>query len=114
MRSWIDAYGWGMGDRGTVGEVVVELNPSGTSVWRARVDALNLVVDGDTVAAAEAAALAAVIEAGGQLADDLVVRVRFGTRAERLAAGWVPPSSGTLPAGSRSPAHAPGIDGGAA
>jgi hypothetical protein len=114
MRSRIRHYGWGMGDGGTVGEVVVELNPTGTSVWRARVDALNLVVDGDTVAAAEAAALAAVIEAGGQLADDLVVRVRFGTRAERLAAGWVPPSAGTLPMRSRSPAHAPSVDGGAA
>jgi hypothetical protein len=114
MRSWIDAYGWGMGDRGTVGDVVVELNPTGTSVWRARVDALSLVVDGDTVAAAEAAALAAVIEAGGQLADDLVVRVRFGTRAERLAAGWVPPPSGALTMRSRLPAPAPGMDGGAA
>jgi hypothetical protein len=114
MRSRKRGYGPCMGDGGTVGEVVVELNPGGASVWRARVDALNLVVDGDTVVAAEAAALAAVIEAGGQIADDLVVRVRFGTRAERLAAGWVPPSSGTLPMRSRSPAHAPGIDGGAA
>jgi hypothetical protein len=98
-----------MGDGETVGEVVVELNPSGTSVWRARVDALNLVVDGDTVAAAEAAALAAVIEAGGQLADDLVVRVRFGTRAQRLAAGWVPPSDGASTKRSHPTAQAAGM-----
>jgi hypothetical protein len=114
MRSRIDVYGWDMGDEGTVDEIVVELNPRGRSVWRARVDALNLVVEGDTVAAAEAAVLAALCEAGGQLADDTVVRVRFGTRAQRLAAGWVPPSSSTLAMRSRPAAHAPGTDGGAA
>ncbi|HEY7927238.1 MAG: hypothetical protein ACHQ06_04110 [Candidatus Dormibacteria bacterium] len=100
-----------MGDGGTVGEVVVEVNPSGASIWRARVDALNLVVGGDTVAAAEAAALAAVIEAGGQLADDLVVRVRFGTRSERLAAGWVPQPNGTSTVRSRPRVHAARMDG---
>lgn len=106
MRSRIRHYGSGMGGRRTVREVVVELDAGGTSVWRARVDALNLVVVGDTVAAAEAAALAAVIRAGGQLADDLVVRVRFGTRAQRLAAGWVPPSDRALTMRSHPTAQA--------
>jgi hypothetical protein len=114
MRSRIRRYGSDMSGKRTVGEVVVELNPGGESVWRARVDALNLVVEGDTVAAAEAAALAAVIEASGQLADDMVVRVRFGTRAQRLAAGWVPPSESALTMHSRSPAHGAGMDGGGA
>jgi hypothetical protein len=103
-----------MGDEGTVSEVVVELNPNGTSVWRARVDALHLVANGDTVAAAEAAAVAAVIEAGRQLSKDLIVRVRFGTRAQRSAAGWVPSSWSALTTGSRPPVHAGQTDGGVA
>jgi hypothetical protein len=103
-----------MGDEGKVGEVVVELNPNGKSVWRARVDALHLVVDGDTVAAAEAAAVAAVIEVGRQLSEDLIVRVRFGTREQRLVAGWVPPPPGALTTGSRPPVHAGQTDGGVA
>jgi hypothetical protein len=82
-----------MGGERNVEEILVELNPGGTTVWRARVDALNVVVEGDSVAAAEAAALAAVSEAGGHLSDDLLVRVRFGTRVQRLAAGWVPPAA---------------------
>jgi hypothetical protein len=114
MRSRIDVYGRGMGDTGTAEEIVIELNPGGRSVWRARVDALNLVVEGDTVAAAEAAVLAALREAVGQLAEDMVVRVRFGTRAQRLAAGWVPPSSSTMTIRSRPAAHAPGTEGDAA
>jgi hypothetical protein len=74
-----------------VDDIVVELNPGGATVWRARVDSLNLVVHGDSPAKAEAAAIAAVIAAGANVSDNVVVRVRFGTRAERLAAGWVPP-----------------------
>jgi hypothetical protein len=74
-----------------IGEVLVELNPDGPTVWRARVEPLNLVVEGDTILEAENAALAAIAEARGQVSDDLRVRVRFGTRAERMAAGWVPP-----------------------
>jgi hypothetical protein len=85
-----------MGSERSVDEILVELNPSGRTVWRARIDALDMVVEGSSVAAAEAAALEAVIAAGGQLSDELRVRVRFGTRAQRLAAGWVPPT------GSRS------------
>lgn len=79
-----------MGEHKTVREILVELNPDRTSIWRARVDELNLVVAGGTVAAAEAAAITAVMGAGAQLADDLLMRVRYGTRAQRLAAGWVP------------------------
>jgi hypothetical protein len=74
----------------SVAEIVVELNPSGATVWRARVDALNLVVEGKSPAEAKAAAVHAVMAAGGHLSDDLIVRMRFGTRSERLAAGWVP------------------------
>jgi hypothetical protein len=77
----------------SVGEIVVELNPAGGTIWRARVDPLNLTVEADSVAAAEAAALAAVVEAGAQVSDDIRVRVRFGTRAQRLAAGWRPPTT---------------------
>jgi hypothetical protein len=73
-----------------VDEIVVELNPGGAAVWRARVDRLHVVVTGNSPAEARAAALAAVIEAGAQLSDDLIVRLRFGTRAQRVAAGWVP------------------------
>jgi hypothetical protein len=82
-----------MGTVRSVGEIVVELNPAGRTIWRARVDPLNVTVEADSVAAAEAAALAAVVEAGAQLSDDLRVRVRFGTRAQRLAAGWIPPTA---------------------
>jgi hypothetical protein len=77
----------------SVGEIVVELNPAGGTIWRACVDPLNLTVEADSVAAAEAAALAAVVEAGAQVSDDIRVRVRFGTRAQRLAAGWRPPTT---------------------
>lgn len=74
-----------------VKEIIVELNPGGATVWRARVDSMDLVVGGDTPAKAEAAALAVLIEVGAHVSDNVVVRVRFGTRAARLAAGWVPP-----------------------
>jgi hypothetical protein len=82
-----------MGTVRSVGEIVVELNPAGRTIWRARVDQLNVTVEADSVAAAEAAALAAVVEAGAQVSDDIRVRVRFGTRAQRLAAGWIPPTT---------------------
>jgi hypothetical protein len=84
-------YRGGVEDVAIVDEIVVELNPGGPTVWRARVDSLKLVVQGDSPAQAEAAALAAVIKAGARVSDDVIVRVRFGTRAARLAAGWVPP-----------------------
>jgi hypothetical protein len=80
-----------------VDEIVVELNLGGPTVWRARVDSLNLVVQGDSPVKAEAAAIAAVIAAGANVSDNVVVRVRFGTRAERLAAGWVPPVARASP-----------------
>jgi hypothetical protein len=80
----------------TVREIVVELNPQRTTVWRARVDALEVVVVGDTIIDAEARAIAAVVETGAQIADDVLVRVRFGTRAQRLAAGWTPSSRPTF------------------
>jgi hypothetical protein len=79
---------------GLISEVLVELNPAGSSVWRARVDPLMVVVEGDTIVEAEAAALAAIVEAGSEVAGNLMVRVRFGTRAQRVAAGWVPPDPG--------------------
>jgi hypothetical protein len=83
-----------MADPERVQEIVVELNPGGRSVWRARVAALNLVAVGNSVIEAESAALQAVAEAGAEVSDDVLVRVRFGTRAQRLAAGWVPQGRG--------------------
>ena len=72
-----------------VDEIVVELNTSpGGQSWRASIRPLDIVVEGATPAEAEAAALLALIEHDGRVADDLRVRVRYGTRTERAAAGW--------------------------
>jgi hypothetical protein len=69
-------------------EIIVELNRDGTSLWRARVLPLDLVVQGNSPTEAEPAALAALVEAGVRVSDDLRVRVRYGTRTERESAGW--------------------------
>jgi len=72
-----------------VEEIVVELNVApGRQPWRAFILPMEVVVEGATPAEAEAAALRAIIDRGGRVSDDLRVRVRYGTRTERAAAGW--------------------------
>ena len=67
--------------------MVVELNPGGRLPWRAWVPALNLSVQGRTPLEAEARALQLAREHGAVLSDSVRVRIRYGTRAERTAAG---------------------------